>query len=134
MDKNNIKHIEIRFRDIDQFGHVNNAVYLTYLEQSRINYFDGVNLSGLNWTTLGVILARTEIDYIIPILMNDYIEIEISCGRVGSKSFDLSYLFYKIENQKKTIVAKARTIMVCFDYVNLVSVEIPTKWKDVLLK
>ena len=130
----NIKQIEVRFRDLDLFGHVNNAVYLTYLELSRMHYFDGMNFSGLNWKTLGVILARTEIDYIIPVLLGDYLEIEIWCDRIGGKSFDFSYRFYTTKDGKQTTVAKAKTVMVCFDYSKGISVEMPESWKEILKK
>ncbi len=59
--------VEVRFRDIDAFGHVNNAVVSTYIELARIRYLVDV----LQVEPIGVmplILANISIDYRSPIL------------------------------------------------------------------
>jgi acyl-CoA thioester hydrolase len=61
--------IQVRFSDIDVMGHVNNAVYLSYFEMTRVHYFR--ELLGLewDWKSHGILLVRNEIDYIKPILI-----------------------------------------------------------------
>jgi len=54
--------IEIRFADVDAFGHVNNARFLTYIEMARVKYFDEVVEWGYDWSKEGIILARAEVD------------------------------------------------------------------------
>ena len=63
-----ISKVNIRFSDLDLFGHVNNAVYLTYYEEARVSYFDEVVGYDYDWSKEGVILARIEVDFLIPIL------------------------------------------------------------------
>ena len=75
--------IQIRFVDIDQLGHVNNAVYLTYLEVSRVPYFNSI-VGKIDWLRRGIILAKAEVDYKTPILLNDQIKVKTWCSRIGS--------------------------------------------------
>ena len=76
----------VRFRDLDSLGHVNNAVFLTYLEEARIAYLvpRGAEASDM-------ILARVEIDFRAPLGMDAELEIGVRPARVGTKSFDLEY-------------------------------------------
>ncbi|MBL0047923.1 MAG: acyl-CoA thioesterase [Bacteroidetes bacterium] len=124
--------IQIRFVDLDQFGHVNNAIYLSYLEVSRLPYFDNI-IGTIDWLNEGIILAKAEIDYKIPILLKDQIKIKTWCSRMGSKSFDLSYSILKTENNLDVEVATARTVMVCFNYVKQISIAVPDAWKGRML-
>lgn len=124
--------IQIRFVDLDQFGHVNNAIYLSYLEVARLPYFERI-IGEIDWLNEGIILAKAEVDYLIPILLKDQIEVKTWCSRIGSKSFDLSYHILKIEKGVETIVAKAKTVMVCFNYDKQQSIEIPAGWKEKML-
>lgn len=131
--KNTETAIQIRFVDLDQFGHVNNAIYLSYLEVSRLPYFDTI-IGTIDWLNEGIILAKAEIDYKIPILLKDQIKIKTWCSRMGSKSFDLSYSILKTENNQDVEVATARTVMVCFNYVKQISISVPDAWKERMLE
>jgi acyl-CoA thioester hydrolase len=126
--------IEIRFADIDAFGHVNNAVYLTYVEQARVSYFDNVLGWDYDWSKEGVIVARSEIDYILPIHFRDNIIIYTRCSRMGNKSFDISYQLMRSDDKIETLVADGVTVMVAFDYINKKSIEVPESWKAMMLK
>ena len=75
---NNFKHktpVQIRFKDIDKLGHVNNANHLTYFELARMKYFEDVIGDQIDWKKQGVILARIEINYKLPILLEDKISV-----------------------------------------------------------
>ena len=63
--------IQVRYKDIDKQGHVNNAVHLTYFETARSDYFRKVLRQKNNWTKTGIILAATSITYKRPILLED---------------------------------------------------------------
>ena len=75
----------VRFRDVDSLGHVNNAVFLTYLEEARIAYLLPFGAEAAN-----MILARVEIDFRAPLRMGDEIEIGVrprgSARRASSSS------------------------------------------------
>jgi acyl-CoA thioester hydrolase len=108
--------LEVRFRDCDAMGHVNNAVYLTYLEQARFAYWRslwGADLEALPDGTPGVILARAEVDYRRPAKYGDTLEIRISLEKVGRSSITSSY---EVVDAKGQLVANARTVLVTYDY------------------
>ena len=108
--------LDVRFRDCDPMGHVNNAVYLTYLEQARFAHWRevwGVNFERLPEGTPGVILARAEIDYRRPARYGDELEIRIGVEKIGRTSF--TYV-YEVVDQEGRMVAEARTVLVMYDY------------------
>jgi len=125
---------EIRFVDVDVFGHVNNAHYLTYFEQARVKYFDDIVGWKYDWSKQGIILARVEINYVLPVLFRDEAVIMTRCSRIGNKSFDLEYRMIKSENGKEVLLADGMTVMVAFDYITNQSIPIPEEWKKLLLE
>ena len=93
----------VRFRDCDAMGHVNNAVFSTYLEEARISVLGGLT---------PFILARVEIDFRSQLRAGEQIEIGTRCSRIGTKSF---YLDHQIHADGR-VVADARSVLVGYDY------------------
>jgi len=79
-----VKRVEIRWRDLDGFGHVNNAVYLTYLEEARDEYYTGL----LDHDTVNrMVLRHTTVDYRRGLEQSDdRVDVELQVLRVGSSS------------------------------------------------
>jgi acyl-CoA thioester hydrolase len=125
--------IQVRFKDIDALGHVNNANHLSYLELARVNYFNAAVGQNINWSEQGIILAKAVIDYKMPIMLNDKVSVYTRCSRTGTKSFDLEYLVVKEENGKETALATATTVMVCFNYQSGATMQLPEEWKSKML-
>jgi acyl-CoA thioester hydrolase len=125
--------VEVRFVDIDAFGHVNNANYLSYIEQARVNYFDEIVNWPYDWSKEGIILAKAELDYIQPIKFKDEITIYTRCSRLGNKSLDLEYRIIKMQDGKEILMADANTVLVAFDYINKKPIEVPAEWRRALL-
>lgn len=121
--------IQIRFSDIDWMGHVNNAVYLNYIEKARIDFFKTAALK-IDWRQIGIILARTEINYKMPALLEDDLYVKTRCSRIGTKSFDLSFSIFKKMKAETIEIANGLTVLVCYDYSTSQSVELPQEWKD----
>lgn len=120
--------IQIRFKDIDALGHVNNANHATYLELARVAYFDEIIGEDVDWNAAGFILARIEIDYKQPILQKDRIEVETRCSRIGSKSFDLAHRILKISGEQETVMAEGLSVVVVFSYAEKKPVAVPEIW------
>ena len=113
----------VRFRDVDAMGHVNNAVFLTYLEEARISY-----LLRFDAGVTDMILARVEIDFRAPLRSGDEIEIGVRPAGIGTKSFELEYLV----RSGAAVAAEAKTVIVSYDYETGRSVELPQSWKEAL--
>ena len=123
--------VAIRFADIDKLGHVNNAKYLTYLESARISYFVEVVGEAVNWNEQGIILAKAEINFTLPVELEDReVIVFTSCTRIGGKSFDLSYVITKSDGS--TICATGSTTMVCYNYNEARTIEVPEEWRGKL--
>jgi acyl-CoA thioester hydrolase len=99
----------VRFRDCDAMGHVNNAVYSTYLEQARIGILGGLE---------PFILARVEIDFRAELRAGEQVEVRSRCSRVGTKSFDLEHQIWA----GNRLVADAKSVLVGYDYTSGASV------------
>ena len=103
--------VEVRFADLDAYGHVNNAVYFTYFETARTRLFMDRFLA-YQQKGLLLLVARAECDYQKPIGLDDQVIIDLAIERVGRSSFDIAYTMH--DGAGKTY-AVARTVMVCFD-------------------
>jgi len=121
--------VNIRFSDLDLFGHVNNAVYLTYYEEARVAYFNEVVGYDYDWSTEGVILARVEIDFVIPVHFKDEVFIRTKCCRMGSKSFDLAYEMFIVKEEKEIMLSSATSVMVMYNYKEKKSILVSEEWK-----
>ena len=102
----------VRFRDCDAMGHVNNAVYSTYLEEARI---------GVLGDLIDFILARVEIDFRSELRMGEEVEVRTRCSRIGTKSFDLEHVIAA----DGRVVAEAKSVLVSYDYERGESVPVP---------
>jgi acyl-CoA thioester hydrolase len=102
----------VRFRDCDSLGHVNNAVYSTYLEQARMGMLRDLS---------EFILARVEIDFRAELRAGEEVEVRSRCSRVGTKSFDLEHEL----RADGRVVAEARSVLVAYDYEQGRSVAVP---------
>lgn len=103
--------IELRFSDLDGYGHVNSAVYFTYLETARVKLFRE-QFEALTRQGIFLVVARAECDFKLPILFTDSVEVSVRISRIGSASFELEY---RLHNGNGKTFANARTTMVCFD-------------------
>lgn len=124
--------IQIRFSDVDLGRHVHNAAYLQYFELGRMELLRQVVGPDHDWVKTGLILARNEINYRLPIHLADQISVETRCLKVGTKSFDLGYTVFSMRNGKRHIHADGLSVMVCFDYTTQQSMAVPDAWRTAL--
>ena len=104
--------LPVRFRDCDAMGHVNHAVYFTYLEQCRLTYWR--ERTGAPSPYTRVILARAECDYRAPAVFGDELEVRLTVGDVGRTSFTLLYEIVNVAS--RGLVATGKTVLVSYDY------------------
>ena len=133
--------LEVRFRDCDAMGHVNNAVYLTYLEQARFAHWRANGLSGRTLDSApaegggpaipGVIVARVEIDYRRPAKHGDVLRVHLGVAAIGRTSFTYEY---EIVDAADALIAAARTVIVRFDYAAGRPVPVSDEMKDALTR
>ena len=114
--------LEIRFRDLDALGHVNNAVYLTYFEIVRTRYWK--RLFGLpppdDW---GFVMVRTECNYRSPALLGETIAIATRVSALKNSSFTFEYRL--TESRTGRLIADGLSVQVCYDRKRGRAVRIP---------
>ncbi len=105
--------VTVSFRDLDALGHVNNAVYLMYLEQARIGY--GLQLvGGTDVSDLTFILAEATVSYLRPAHFGDELAIGVRIGEIGTKSFVMDYGIRRQADGE--LIARGRTVQVWYNY------------------
>lgn len=115
--------LEVRLGDLDPFGHVNNAVIATYVEQGRVLYLRDVLGTGADPVTMPFILAMLKIDYLSQVMFSDAVEVGSRVDWIGRTSIGMSHLLI---NQEARELARSETVLVAFDY----DVEKPTPVSD----
>ncbi len=119
-----------RWSDMDEAGHVNNAVYLTYLEEARVRYFH--EATKWNWQEDGIILANVNMNYVRPLLYNEAAFIYARVSKIGTKSFEMQYIITVEKADSKALVAHGSSVQVMFDYKNNCSTLVPTTVREKL--
>lgn len=122
--------IQIRFADIDAMGHVNNAVYLHYFEQGRIQFFNEEIGGEWDWKKYGIIVARNEIDYLKPVLINDEVYITAKIGTIGNKSFQMHMRIFKMLPEGEETCVSGIATLVCYDHELGKTIPVPREWKN----
>jgi acyl-CoA thioester hydrolase len=118
-----------RFRDTDAMGHINNAVYITYLEVARQAYWRALDGSS-NYGSVPFILASVTCDFRAEALVNEVLDVGIRCEWAGTKSFAFSYEIR--ERAGRRLVVEARSVQVCYDYAAKRSIPMPQELRAAL--
>jgi len=118
--------IAIRYRDIDAMGHVNNAVYATYLEQARTEFIERVVEEPLLET--GAVVSELSVDYLRPIDLGEVVTVSIAAEELGTTSIPLSYGI----RADGEVAATAETIVVVYDREAGEPGPIPESWREAI--
>ena len=90
----------VRWDDIDAFGHVNNAKYLTYIQEARFLWSPLVDM----------VVAKAEVDYLVPIYVGGrFYDITLWVEQIGNSSFTLGY---EVIGDNGVVHAKVKTVQV----------------------
>lgn len=120
--------IEVRYADLDPQRHVNHTKYLTYMEIARAQYLKHIGLwDGVDFDRLGVIVASASCSFLRPILYGMPVRVGVRTAKLGTKSLDMEYVLE--DAQDGAVLATGSTILVAYDYVQMVSMAIPRDWR-----
>jgi acyl-CoA thioester hydrolase len=122
-----IKRIEIRWRDLDGFGHVNNSTYLTYLEEARDQHLTDVLGDAVHRT----VIRRIEIDFVSGLTQeDDYVDVDVRLTGVGTSSVTLEERIVSVIDGR--VAATAKTVMVHTDDSRTASAPWPHASRDAI--
>lgn len=124
--------VGIRYGDMDTLGHVNNAMYLTYVEQARISYIRDLQLWQGGATDLGLIVAKVTIDYKSALTLDDgLVEVWTRCSRLGNRSFVMQHQLL-VGDDPARLAAVGEVVLVVYNYITAESVALPDAWRDAI--
>ncbi len=121
--------IQLRFNDIDKFGHVNNSAYFTYYDLGKTEYLSEA-YPQVNWKKEGIVVAHIDVDFLQPIFASDTIAVQTAVTEIGDKSFQLYQQV--IDTQTKEIKCICRSTMVGFNLETQQSVPLSEECKKSL--
>jgi acyl-CoA thioester hydrolase len=82
--------ITVRWRDLDAYNHVNNSVFLTYLEEARLVWLEGL-FGDWKTETLSPVLAASQVNFREQIEWPGELVVEVHCERLGNSSLTLAH-------------------------------------------
>lgn len=119
--------IQIRFNDVDTFGHINNNVYFAYYDLGKEKYLNDVLTSEFHKRPIVPVVANINADFFLPIFYGTQVQVETSVVSIGTKSFTL--LQQAVDKEKGTVFCQCKSVMVCFHTETQTPVEIPEDYK-----
>ncbi len=117
--------LSVRFRDLDVLGHVNNAVYATYLEHARLRYFDHV--LDVPWEEREMVLANLNIEFNRPVT-DEGGTVRIACGvtELGTSSFRMNSRVSSGDGEEPAATAETTLVAIEDGHPR----EIPSSWRE----
>lgn len=104
--------LTVRWSDCDMFQHVNNAVYITYFEEARAAFWR--HLMAEKFVGFDFIIAEVTCSYLSPAKLAETMQIEVTVGAIGTKSFHLNYLIRAAEDGRE--IARGKSVQVAYDH------------------
>lgn len=123
--------IQLRFNDVDQFGHVNNTVYFSFYDLGKTDYFQTV-CPHVDWGRDGVVVVHIETDFLAQIRATEPIAVETAVTAIGTKSFDL--LQRAVNTQTGEVKCICRSVMVAFDLLQRDSKPLDEEWIEAICR
>ena len=123
--------LEVRYGDLDPQGHLNNAKYLTFIEQARLQYIKHLGLwDGSSFFNIGVILADVHLTFRSPIHLGQPVRVGVRVSRLGNKSLNMEYRLEDASNGQE--LAGGSSVSVAYDYHNSKTIPLPEHWRKVI--
>lgn len=116
--------IQVRFRDIDPLYHVSHAVYLDYMQQSRLEFSE--EILSLGESAYDTVVAHVEIDYEDEVTQDDDVTVEARIADIGSSSFTMTYAILA----NGTRAAVGESVQVLIEEETGEATEIPPEWRE----
>lgn len=118
--------LKVRFRDVDAMGHMNNAVYFSFMEQARTEYY--MKITGKQrLDEFEMILASATCNFRSPVAWGETVVVRVWPSRIGASSFTLKYELRVKEDGR--LVADGESVQVAYDYERQRSRPIPQEFR-----
>ena len=123
--------VQVRFNDLDIFGHVNNAIQFCYFDFGKSQYLSDINNAMTDWEDIVLVMVNVNTDYLHPIYLGDNITVKTKITSVGNKSVKFQQIIY--DQDDKTIRSVCHSVMCAFSRKQKVSVPVPEEWRKKIM-
>ena len=117
--------LQIRFNDVDKFGHVNNTVYFQFYDTAKTDYFATV-CKGVHWDSVAIVVVHIEADFIAQVKADTRIAARTRVSRIGHKSFQLEQDVIDLDTQE--VMCRCTSVMVLYDLQCQRAIPLPEQW------
>ena len=121
--------VQATLRDTDGLGHVNNAVYLTWLEEVRTRYV-AARRGFEKIEQMDFVLAQTTLNFRSPVYFHETVILRCAPTRVGTSSWAMAY---EGRTEDGEIVVEATSVQVTYDYATKKKAPLPADWRRALV-
>ena len=128
---NHVMPAQIRFSDVDQFGHMNNSVYFSLYDLAKTTYFKDV-FGMAEWGEQVVVVANIKANFFQPVFFSDEMEIATAAVHLGNKSFTL--LQRAVAKNTGEVKCECSTVLVMYDLYTKEPMPIPQAYKDAICR
>lgn len=124
--------VQMRFTDIDMLGHLNNNVYLTFMDLAKVSYFSDVLPEGMDWKSINAVVVHISCDFYTPSYFNESLEVWTTVTSVSTHSFKMEQrIVNSSTGQTKCI---GHTVMAGFDPATAKGKPIDRHWVECVEK
>lgn len=123
--------VQIRFSDVDQFGHMNNSVYFSLYDLAKTTYIKEV-LGSTDWSQMAIVVANINANFLMPVFFSDHLVIETAVVHLGNKSFTL--LQRAVTTDTHEVKCECRTVMVGYDLKTQEPKQISAAYKEAICR
>ncbi len=122
--------VQIRFNDIDMLGHLNNGIYLQFMDLGKAHYFDAVMPHKVDWHNINIVVVNINVNFYAPTYLNENIAVVTSVVAMSHRSFTMEQRVINADSGDVKCVA--RTIMSGFDMKTAQSAPITPEWVEAI--
>ena len=125
--------IPVRITDINYGNHVGNDAFVGIIHEARMQWLSKHNYTEINIEGIGLIMSELVIEFKKEAFYGDQITVRIGTGEISRVGFELFYQLYTERDKETTLLAHAKTGMVCYDYNEKKVAVVPQALKQLLL-
>ena len=120
--------IQMRFSDVDSFGHVSNVAQQIYFDLGKTDLFQQLWLESGDLERVPAVVVSVKTDFRAQIFLGDEVYVTTQIEQIGNKSLTLCQRIMRGEE----CCAESHAVMVCFDSAKGESVSVPDSWREIV--
>ena len=129
---NEFRHVlplQIRFNDVDKFGHVNNTVYFQFYDTTKTDYYASV-CKDVDWEQVAIVVVKIEAEFLGQVKAVSNIAGRTRVTRIGRTSFELEQEVFDMGTQE--VKSRCSSVMVLYDLIRQQSMPFPDAWRQAI--